>query len=153
MDGDFSNLDQDLQHTVKRVLDIIRSHVGDFPWDRAIGKICGDRVKLDGGLLTGSPVINIIPGQNASACLPIVFAFASGLGNKRTSLRPVLNALSEHIATCSEITKSVVMVTDTIDPRTMSDRAKLFEIYSQKGVSFEMYLVRQGQIFRVPFFQ
>ena len=123
----------------------------ELGWDKIIRELNKNRKYASAEDLFGHPNINVIPGAAKSACHPAVIALASGTGRHSTSLGSVLNKLSEHLLECDGITKLAVLVTDTIDPRFMEERKRLFEIHRErKGVQFVLLLVRDRSLHAVP---
>lgn len=145
-------LNPDIKGDFDRSIEVLKWRLKDWDWEEIIEELFSDGGQSGDGAVFDNPNVNVIPGVGKAACQPIVFALASGIGRKRTSLGPVLVRLSEHLAECESITQLAVLVTDTIDPKTMQDRRRLFEIYQNKGVKFVLLLVRGKELHPLPFF-
>ena len=154
---DIEQLELDLDQTeaarLRRFFERLHSRLSDFGWEEALSETLGDSWESGEGAFFDAPGINVIPGATKMGCMPVVVAMASGLGRKRTHLGPVCKKLSEHLAECAEISKAVIFLTDTVDPKTIEDRLKLFEIYQAKGIQFRMIVVRGNRMTPVPFFE
>ena len=94
--------------------------------------------------------INVIPGQQRLACTRITLAVSTGTSSTGAlGFQSVMRAVREHMIDCERMTKAVILLTDTWNPRHVEEHIRDIHAHSRHGRFVVPHLVTGNRILRV----
>jgi len=100
--------------------------------------------------LSDGDMINVIPGQHRLACTRITLAVSTGASPTGSlGFQSVMRAVREHMIDCERMTKAVILLTDTWNPRFIEEHIRDIHAHSRHGRFIVPHLVTGNRILRV----
>jgi len=148
LDGDLV-LPSDIEDVVAAIVRRLEGQLRDGSYRDLV-----ERVLRPDGMshfpISGGELINIIPGNQITACTRIAVAVATGSSPTNSVGFPsVMRAVREYMIDCERMAKAVVLITDTWNPRQIDEHIRDIRAHQRQGRFLVPHLAAGGRIHRV----
>ena len=135
----------DVSNFIKR----IERSLTEIPYNRLVNQIIRGEGAISHHARDGD-LINVIPGHQKVACTRITLAMSAGTSPIRGLGFPsVMRSVREHLIDCEQVTRVVILLTDTWNPRLNKEHIGDVMAHARRGRYVVPHLVSGAKVVNV----